>query len=924
MRNFKAWALSLMAAGLSEFVGAQTPDQPTDQTYPPVKVTDTALPYRQLEKLEITGSSILRKEQTQSLPVQVITRQELQKRGVVTVTEAVQGLSNMFNGLDLSQAGMNQGGFTSAGLHGMPTGTLVLLNGKRLAPYGIQNMSGKERASVDLGLVPLAAVERIEVLSDGASSLYGTDAIAGVINIITRGEYNGAEVSVSHSLPKGNVGQGSVASVHWGKGLLSRDGYSVRLSAEADQYDALGTASRSSVSQARVGFTKGGTAYETDSSKASPYTSPALIYSPNTPARNALSGLYANGACTDSNVTYRGLNVACKQNLLPLYDIYPASNSQKIHALGELWLSNAATLYGEFLYGRQHEQLAINDWPYQTGRIVNSPGSVGYADMVANGMDPSFGFYYWRPYLPALRQKFEKSQMRTVVGVKGEWQQWDYNLNVYQAISTATQSSEQVNYDKVGISTTTLSSPLMDARLLQPLDAQNTLTSQLLDARYWQQQAKGQTTFTAAELRASRAIYEIDGKDVLFGWGLEARSEKVNTQYSSGLSTPSFEGQRRDLASYAELQIPVRSNWDVIASVRNDRYSDVGTTTNAKLATRWAVSDTWALRGGVGTGFRAPTVGQVQVATSNFVQSSTLLATCSDALKAFVKQMVSPDGLEIRCPAGASVSIFSNGNADLRPETSRQGTLGIAFTPTRNLSVAVDYWRVEMSDTLQFESVNAVLADPQKYASSYIVNPQKVVLNYGAIQQHDFGILLKMRNLGASLKDGLDLDMRYRVPLDWGRLMVGAQATYVLNSIEKANPSASWVSDLAAYSKVTDQVTPRWRGRLMFNVEKEQFNWQLNANFTSAYLDKDVTAFNLTTLKNETVVGHQVAAYLTWDVYGIYQYNKALQWRLGVVNLMDTQPPLSFYSLSNAVWGANSQSGSLYGRTISLGMNYKF
>ncbi len=157
----------------------------------PVTVTAPALPFRQFDKVEITGSSILRKEQTQALPVQVVTRQDLQRRGVMTLTEAVQNLTSVFNGLELTQTGMNQGGFTSAALHGMPTGTLVLLNGKRLAPYGIQNISGKEQASVDLGMLPLSSIERIEVLSDGASSLYGADAIAGVINIITRTDIRG-------------------------------------------------------------------------------------------------------------------------------------------------------------------------------------------------------------------------------------------------------------------------------------------------------------------------------------------------------------------------------------------------------------------------------------------------------------------------------------------------------------------------------------------------------------------------------------------------------------------------------------------------------------------------------------------------------------------------------------------------------------
>jgi iron complex outermembrane receptor protein len=711
--------------------------------------------------------------------------------------------------------------------------------------------------------------------------------------------------------------------LNWGTGLLSRDGYSIRISAEADHVDSVPTASRPTVARARVGFTHAGQNYEADSLKASAFTSPAWLYSPNT-ARNAFSSLYENGACVGTNVSYRGLNVACRQNQLPGFDIYPESSSQKLHALGELWLNNEATLYAEFLYGRQQEQIGINSWPAQSGRITNTPGSVGYAEMAANGMDTSYGFYYWQPNLTALRQRFEKSQMRSVMGVKGEWDNWNYNANVYHAVSKTEQNNELADYASLGITTTGLSNPLRDQRLLQPLDAQNSLTGQLLDSRYWERQATGQVTFSAAELRASKAIYELDGKDVLFGWGLEVRNEKVNSDFNSKLVTPSFQGERRNTAAYAELQIPVRSNWDVITSLRNDRYSDVGNTTNGKLATRWAINEAWAIRGGVGTGFRAPTIGQVQVVPENFALTTAALGACSAAMEGVISRLVSPDGMTVECPRNSNIRIFSNGNQDLRPEKSVQATLGLAMAPTRNLNVAVDYWRVQMRDTLQFESANAVLENPEKYASSYIVDPKVYLQNFGAIKIHYSGLLLKMKNLGESFKEGLDLDVRYRIPLDDARLTLGAQATYVMNSKERLSPDAEWISDLAKYSAGTDQVTPRVRGRITVALEKEGIGWQLNANYSSGYIDKDVRAFNIETGKTGNVTGRRVPSLTTWDFFGTYQVNRALQWRYGVVNLFDRQPPLSFYSVTNAVWGANSQYGSLMGRTLNVGMTYRF
>lgn len=921
--HWAAWVCAYPAACAM----AQT-SPPTVTNYPTVRIQDTAIEFRQFDKVEITGSSIVRKEQIQALPVQVISRQDIQRRGSVSLTEVVQGLTSVFNGLDLSQIGLNKGAMDTAALRGMPNGTLVLLNGKRLAPYGIQTISGKERSSVDLGLIPLSAVERIEVLTDGASTLYGTDAIAGVINIITRSEFDGVELGVTHSRPRSGVAQGAVLSLNWGRGQLARDGFSFRLSAEVDQYDALRTADRPNASQARIGFEHAGRSFEADSPKLVAFTSPAWLYSPSTPQKT-YSALYANGQCTGGSLSYRGFPGGCRQNLLPTFDIYPDKNSQRFHFLGEKRLNPTTTLFAELLYGKQAVQSGINEWWTISGRLDNAPNSVGHAEAIANGFRLDYTFYFWQPNLQALRQSFDKSQMRAVVGVRGEWSQWDYQANIYQSKSQVTHSQELGSYNNLGIANTGPSSPLRDARLLMPLDSNNTLTNQLLAERVWQHQATGQTASTATEFRASRPLFEIQGKDAMFGWGVEMRQEGTESNVNPNLAAstfpqPSFEGKRRNTAAYAELQIPVRPNWDVIAALRSDHYTDVGATHNGKLATRWAANSQWALRGSIGTGFRAPSIGQMQVLNQPFRNSSFTLSECTPAMLTRTSQLVASTGFPVVCPANGSANIFTNGNSDLRPEKSTQATLGLAFTPSRNLSMSADYWRVDMRDTLQFESLSAVLADPTQFSSAYMVNPTVLTRNFGAESFHHLGFFLRMQNLGASVKEGVDLDVRYRIPTQWGRFMVGAQATHMITSKEKISPNAQWSSDLAAYSQITDVVTPRLSARLLFNWELAHMNWQLNANYNSAYRDRNISAFTADTGRAETVSGRRVGSYLTWDLFGHYQITKATRLRLGIANLMDRQPPLSFYSPTAAVWGVNTQNGSLFGRTIQMGMTHRF
>lgn len=914
----------LCAALLALGVRAQEPSLESKPNPAVVEVTAKLTEFRQFDRVEITGSSIIRKEQTLALPVQVVTRQDLQRRGHNTLSEAVQSLTQVFNGRDLSQLGSAAGGYSSAALHGMPTGTLVLLNGKRLAPFGIQKNSGKENNGVDLDFLPLVAIDRIELLTDGASSLYGTDAIAGVINIITRAETKGLEVAVDLIRPQGGSAQSHVASMTWGRGRLVNDGFSFRVTAELSKADSLSVMDRPFAGPGRQFFEHEGKAYSADSSWVAAYSSPAWLHSPRTkPA--AWSPLNQNGACTGKGLSYGGsLPTSCRMNLQPTLDIYPSRESKKLHAQAEVQLPNAATFYAEVLHSQTESQIAVNSWATFGGRVRNVVGAPGYAEMVANGLSPAFGFFYWQPDLPALAQSYENGLSRLTLGLKGEFNDWNYNASLYQTQSTSLKRAQKVNYAQAGLNT---NSPVLLAGMLKPLDDQNPLTAQLLNSRYWLTESEGKVSLSALDFRVSRPLFEIDGKDVMLGMGVDIKQEKVDTQYNQDvMSEPSFGTKRQNQAAYAELQVPVRSNWDVIAALRTDRYSDVGNTTHGKLASRWAINSQWALRGAVGTGFRAPSPGQTLVFGSNYLQTTlTQLMRCNTDLNAIAASLQPSAGSnQVRCTDNASVRVFTNGNADLKPEKSQQKTLGLAFTPQQNLSVGVDYWRVDMHDTLQFESSQEVLANPLKYRSAVVTDP-KLWTNGGSNGNFNYlGLLLKVRNWGESIKEGVDLDVKYRHPGDWGRWLFGLQGTYMLQSKAKVSPDADWVSDLAAYSDTTGVASPRWRSKWMLGLENGKHHWQLNINYTGGYKDMDVNAINLASNTRETIKGRRVPGFTTIDVLGLVQLTPATQMRVGISNLLNKEPPLSFYSASNTVWGVNSQNGGLLGRTLQVGLTHRF
>jgi len=198
---------------------------------------------QKVEKLEITGSSIKRVQEEGALPVQVITRKEIEARGITSAEELVWKLSANGTGADnlssnvgiqLGATDRNNNGNSSANLRGLgASNTLVLLNGRRVALHGAKSNA------VDLNGIPLAAIERVEILKDGASAIYGTDAIGGVINFILRKDYQGAEVSGSFDVTEDGGGNIYRTSVVAGWGDLSRDRWNIMGSLMFDKQEIL-------------------------------------------------------------------------------------------------------------------------------------------------------------------------------------------------------------------------------------------------------------------------------------------------------------------------------------------------------------------------------------------------------------------------------------------------------------------------------------------------------------------------------------------------------------------------------------------------------------------------------------------------------------------------------------------------------------
>src|SRR5471030_1066790 len=237
--------LALGAASIMLVSAALAQEQTIDPAAPVV-------PPAKLQRVEITGSAIRRIESETALPVQVITREEIEKAGVTTASELMARVSANVGGLTDGASinvGGDQRGFNSANLRGIGTSsTLVLLNGRRMANFA----SPGDDSGVDLNNIPAAAIQRVEVLLDGASALYGTDAIGGVINFITRKDFQGLELNAYGSkTQEGGAGK-RTATLTAGTGDLTRDGYNVFAVVDVQRTDALSTSQRKFIGNLQI------------------------------------------------------------------------------------------------------------------------------------------------------------------------------------------------------------------------------------------------------------------------------------------------------------------------------------------------------------------------------------------------------------------------------------------------------------------------------------------------------------------------------------------------------------------------------------------------------------------------------------------------------------------------------------------------
>jgi iron complex outermembrane recepter protein len=841
-----------------------------------------------IEKIEITGSSIKRAEGKGALPVTVITKADIDRSGATSPIELLQLVSAHTSSGNLSLSnviGSATFSAQTASLRGLGGGrTLVLINGKRASGFAGE-VGGVQ--GVNLAVIPFAAIERVEVLKDGASAVYGSDAIGGVINFILRKDYRGGEVSAYFGNPtrKGGGEQGTVSGAV-GFGDLAKDRFNILMSVSYNDQKNLEQRDRD-FSNTSVRDDIG-----LDGTSGNPF--PGRITTggigvirvnqagvATRAAPDCFPSILRNGDCRFDPATYAGVQSIPDGKLFNFF------------AAGRVQFNANWEGYTTALFSKDESRYRIQPAPFSdvffSGPLSTIPNTItllpssrfyptALAEAAGVGGQPLNVRY--RSVETGLRDTTDTNKgMQLTGGVKGNWLNWDWDAAAVYAEGATT------SFENGGKPITSRILPLLNSGRVN-LFGPNTpdVAAELRATNFIGEVLKGKSKNYGVQAKASGEIMALPAGALALAVGAEQRKEALRQDYAPllaagdiagfGGSFPSFSQSRNVRAAFAELNIPIIKNLEANLAVRSDRYSDFGSTTNPKASLRWQPTKSVLVRGSWGKGFLAPSLYQLFIPQA----SGLTAAGTSDPIRCPVTNDQGSDCL-------TQFATLVGGNGALKPEKSEQVAAGIVFDITQSFSVGVDYFKIRLNDSIiNGIPIATILGDLNQFGNPVTrAAPDAAFPNLpGRITNID----QRFRNLGALHIEGFDLEAHWKGPTqNWGRLSVDVTGTYFTRN-DAQNPDGTFTGLVAnQVGSPTSGVVPRWKHYASVTWDRGPWSATLGNTHQTSYTDVNPDADGN---------NRQVSAMSLWDLQGSYKGVagiKGLMLSLGVKNVLDTNPP---------------------------------
>ncbi len=922
-----------------------------------------------LERVEVTGSSIKRIKDEGALPIQVISRKDLERQGIVSAEQLISTLSVNGNGLDnlasnadvvAGQARGNNGA-SSANLRGQgAASTLILLNGRRVAAHGLNG------GVVDLQQIPFAAVERVEILKDGASAIYGTDAIGGVINFILRKDYAGLEAQAFTDVTEAGGGAISRVQLTGGFGNLDKDKFNVLASLSFSDAKMLRGDQRDFVNTFQPSR---GLSVDT---RGTPY---ATVFAINS-LYNALSrdNLNTTGRSTGpiqpgTTVAMNGINVldlpgqaGCSS--VPgqaAYDevLWATPNAKwgcawdtgRAAVIQQPSKSTNAVLRGTLALG-EHQVFAefvgahvVTDKSFSPNQISSStstaspffnlayPSTGAAYDTVFNALVTTFPTLEknrglplamrWR-CMPCGNREIETTAktQRLLVGAEGPlFGGWDYKTGASQATSDTTSLLKHGYFYGKPFAA------LINNGTLNPFSADGTQTAAATTALDGVR-ADGVTlyggkfTLRQADFTASGPVFKLPAGEVMAAIGGDVRKEQYKFNgNATDLATQAaifnapfdsvntLDTVKRDIkAVFGEVLVPIFKGLEASGAVRHDSYTGFGGTTNPKFSLRYQPFDQLLVRASTSRGFRVPTFNQL----FNGITVSTY------AGKDLVDPAKCAGGVVDPTKAGCesiTPNILTGGKPELGPEKSKQWTWGFVWSPMADVSLGADWWQIRKTGTIQAIALADLIKNYTLFPDNYIRD------GAGVLQAIDN----RNVNAGETITKGVDVSMSGTTMLGAGRLTAKLEGSYLLDKRSRLITSAPMgASEIGVFTRAGD-LGLRWKHSATFVYAEGDWSGLFQQLWRAGYKDNALPG-----VANGSIVPPNwqpnVAKYVTYNTSISYTGIKNLGLTFGIKNLLNDDPPFS------AAYDGNTGAGSSWeprvadprGRAYTFTVNYKF
>jgi outer membrane receptor for ferrienterochelin and colicin len=857
---------------------------------------------KKLKTVVVTGSMIQTAEATPIAPVITITADDIAKQGAATLSEVIKRLPQNRGSLDDKFQNGFAPGSSEVSLRGLGAKyTLVLLNGHRVAPYGYGQ--GISDAFTDLNSLPAAAIDRIEVLPEGASATYGSDAIAGVVNIILKKDYTGTELTSrigntfksdmleqSYSITSGFQNKKKDTSVLVSVDYYHRDALSMSeraITASADHTDRGGSSFLSELGPNPGYF------YGVNGETVGVYPDLSTF---DLPANITSTGAVGGGATNNAYDYNRDLNImpearrygvmiVAEHKFSDTFDVdletdYRNSWTREVAAPTPITGDQPPNLYGyplgqSFIVSANNPyNIFSNDLSFRY-RLLEAGPRIDEVTTEAFRLVPSINFH--------LANEWEAKASFIFNPLTTKSKGYNYlNADAVQAALNSTNPATALNI-------------FAPATNYAPGLANNPALIQSLKTN---PRRTGESGLAMGEASANGPLFQLPGGKLRMAVGTDYRHESFSDS-SDPLSTAervvsqgisSGAGHRDVAAGFGELIIPVFGEdnekfglraleFDVAA--RFDSYTDFGNTVNPKYAFKYSPHKDFVIRGSYGTGFRAPSLRELYLGTSTSYQQ--LLDSATNAPSYNQNNYV-----EYR--------VITGGNPTLKAETSENWNLGVVYEPS-----FVPGLKLEASWS-KISFVNAIAqSDPQQLIDYPDIFPGAVVRN--PVTHEIQSITNTWANFGSTEVQVIDIDAKYVLPTSWGEFTFSTafsrEYSYKLDGQEFAG----------SYN------TPVWSGNgsIFWNYRHLTMGVTVNWNDSFYQTQKFDSSGNPRPLKT-------IEDWITTDLQVSYEFPHDFSCTFGVRNVMDENPPFS----DSETEGYNGAYHDAVGRNWYLEVTKKF